>query len=97
MIIRTKCSRCGQVDTTPDKMRLLRKDRLEYTFVCPTCGDFVVLPADANIVALLLGAGVQWGDDPPPLPKYPEVIEDPEAPPLTADDLIDFHFGLEAL
>jgi predicted RNA-binding Zn-ribbon protein involved in translation (DUF1610 family) len=92
--IRSKCPRCGEVDMEPAQVRLLQRDRSEYTFVCPVCGDFVVKDADKKIVGLLLSAGVQWGDQ---LPKYPEALTDPDAPPLTIDDLIDFHQELEQL
>jgi len=77
----------------PPQIRLLRKDRQEYTFVCPSCGDFIVKAADKKIVGLLLGAGVVWADDGP---KHPELF-DVNAPPFTLDDVIDFHRQLEDL
>jgi rRNA maturation protein Nop10 len=90
--IRSMCPRCGPVDMDPEKVRLYRRElRSEYTFVCPVCGDFVVKAADARIIGLLSGAGVQDGS------KRPEEILNPDAPPLTIDDLIDFHQELEDL
>jgi len=79
----------------PEKVRLYRHPlRSEYTFVCPSCGDFVVKPADVKIIGLLSGAGVKDGLDGS---KRPEEILNPDAPPLTIDDLIDFHRELEDL
>ena len=90
--IRSNCPRCGPVDMDPEKVRLYRRElRSEYTFVCPVCGDFVVKGADARIIGLLSGAGVKDAS------KHPEDIPKPDAPPLTIDDLIDFHFEIEDL
>ena len=77
----------------PSAVRLLRKDRQEYTFVCPSCGDFIVKAADRKIVSMLLGVGVTWSDEGA---KHPELF-DLNAPPLTVDDLLDFHRELEGL
>jgi predicted RNA-binding Zn-ribbon protein involved in translation (DUF1610 family) len=91
--IRSTCPRCGEVDMNPTQVRLTRREgKPEYTFVCPTCGDFIVKRADRKIVGLLTGAGVVPDDE----IKHPELF-DLNAPALTFDDLIDFHRQLEAL
>jgi hypothetical protein len=63
-----------------------------YAFVCPTCGESVEKPADDRIIGLLKSADVRIVED----PVYPEVIDKPNAPPITLDEIIDFHFWLEA-
>jgi PHP family Zn ribbon phosphoesterase len=78
----------------PEQVRMIEHEKMEYTFVCPSCGDFIVKPADAKIVGLLTAAGVKWGTNRPP---HPEAIPDPDAPTFTLDDLIDFHRQLEDL
>jgi hypothetical protein len=70
-----------------------------YRFTCPSCSDDVEKRADRKIVALLVSAGVDLErDDPVPHPELFDV-EDENAlisgPPLTIDDIIEFHFLLE--
>jgi hypothetical protein len=73
-----------------------------YRFTCPTCMDDVEKRADRKIVALLVSAGVDvsTGRSLPDLqPEFENFIpspeEIPEGPPITADDLIEFHFLLQ--
>ena len=61
-----------------------------YSFVCPVCEDVIEKRADRKIVTLLRSAGVETAEG--PLPKVEEAR--PDGPPLTLDDLIDFHFLL---
>ena len=83
-----------------------------YTFVCPVCEDTIEKRADRKVVMLLLSAGVEVHEVPRtavqtdrhPHPSQatfgeglleaPEIR--PEGEPFTMDDLIDFHFLLEA-
>lgn len=74
-----------------------------YRFTCPTCQDRVEKRADRKIVALLVSAGVDVAG-PAPTAQQPELEEAapevartdvPEGPPLTYDDLIEFHFLLQ--
>ena len=63
-----------------------------YSFNCPVCDNTVEKPADRKVVMLLLSAGVdvnQTGS------LFEERELRPVGPPLTTDDLIDFHFLLE--
>lgn len=63
-----------------------------YSFVCPRCEETVEKPADRKVVMLLLSAGVDVNE----VPTTQVDVEDrPDGPPITADDLIDFHFLLE--
>ena len=76
-------------------------DRGEYGFVCPVCCDPVSKPANRKTVALLIAAGVEpaVGDIDHDLPERALPAEDlgpdPDAAPLSLDDLIAFHFLLE--
>ncbi len=109
--IRTTCPRCGEVDMGPEAILLsvLHGGREgTYRFTCPTCMDAVEKRADRKIVALLVSAGVDVAGRGEPVeertaPLFEEGVEEPEAPPerqpegppLTIDDLIDFHFLLQ--
>ena len=76
-----------------------------YRFSCPSCEDDVEKRADRKIVALLVSAGVDIRQgagrldpnllfdqgDPPAEP----LEQAPDGPPLSADDLIEFHFMLD--
>jgi hypothetical protein len=72
-----------------------------YQFVCPTCAIPVEKRADKKIVDLLRSVGVRHVSEEPaylgggqvvPSRSAPELID---APPLTYDDLLAFHFQLE--
>ena len=76
-----------------------------YRFTCPTCMDAVEKRADRKIVALLVSAGVDVAgrgtmtetDDGPRQDTLPTIDPRgplPQGPPLTIDDVIDFHFKL---
>ena len=102
--IRTTCPRCGEVDMGPEAILLsVVQDGREgtYRFTCPTCMDRVEKRADRKIVALLVSAGVDVsngeGAEPEPAlfdQEDPRGIL-PDGPPLSIDDLIEFHFLLE--
>jgi hypothetical protein len=109
--IRTTCPRCGEVDMGPQAILLSVQEggrEGTYRFTCPLCADDVEKRADRKIVALLVSAGVGVaGGDPDVDEGYESETmfeeEDeldprgtlPSGPPLTADDLIDFHFLLQ--
>ena len=60
-----------------------------FGFVCATCATASTLPADDHIVDLLRQAGVR-PVQPQPHPEHPS-----PGPPLTLDNLLDFHLLLE--
>ena len=73
-----------------------------YCFVCPVCREDVEKQADRKIVALLVSAGVPVAGSPAAeAPSQPVAFEQSESlgeddyPPLTLDDLIQFHFMLQ--
>jgi predicted RNA-binding Zn-ribbon protein involved in translation (DUF1610 family) len=108
--IRTTCPRCGEVDMGPESilLQVTRGGREgTYRFTCPTCMDAVEKRADRKIVALLVSAGVDVAGRATLTEteelfdtEYEEPVEDPRGPlpsgpPLTIDDVIDFHFRLQ--
>ncbi len=87
--IKATCPTCGEVGLTPDEVELWvdRADKAGsfYAFTCPSCLQVVRKPADARVIRLLSGGGVAARDiAPAPRPRF-------DTPPLTRDDLLDFH------
>ncbi len=64
-----------------------------YSFVCPGCNEDVEKQADRKIVALLVSAGVSVaaGESTP----ASTLSGLPEAPPISLDDVIEFHYQLQ--
>jgi hypothetical protein len=62
-----------------------------YSFVCPVCEDVVEKPADRKIVSLLRSVGVEISER-EAAQAHLDFEERPEGPPITIDDVIDFHF-----
>jgi hypothetical protein len=91
--IKACCPGCGEIDLVADDI-LLRIGAVRtsntYGFSCPDCGDFVEKKADDRIIRLLLSGGVM----PVPLHIPAEALEIHNGPPLTFDDLLDFHQSL---
>jgi len=59
--IKTTCSRCGDVQLTPEELALeLEPGRQtgSYKFVCPLCDGTERRPANARVVSILLATGV---------------------------------------
>jgi hypothetical protein len=92
--IRATCPQCGEVEMDARSILLsVEQESGEgtYTFDCPSCELPVEKPADRKIVLLLMSAGVEVMEAQEV--ASPEVR--PAGPPLTSDDLIDFHFLLQ--
>ncbi len=93
--IKATCPSCGEVELTPRDIELrvcTHSPASFYAFGCPTCGGRIQKPADDRVVQLLISGGVKatvWE-----LPG--ELEESRGGPPLTSDDLIDFHILLES-
>jgi len=92
--IKATCPTCGEVELTPDDIELRVCNFAPasyYVFECPMCLASVRKPADDRVIQLLISGGVHavvW--------EYPaEVTERPDGPPLTHDDLLDFHLLLD--
>jgi hypothetical protein len=104
--IRTTCPTCGLVDMPADEISLRMDEdgeRGAYAFTCPTCLTEVDKTASRKTMALLIAAGVE----PVKTSEEREHLStslalpledrspDPDASPLTLDDVIAFHFLLE--
>jgi hypothetical protein len=92
-MIRASCPTCGDVElTTRDVRVLLCSTTYEssYAFQCPSCRVAVAKPAEARVVDVLLAAGISlsvW--------HMPAELEEVKTgPPISHDDLLEFHFQL---
>jgi predicted RNA-binding Zn-ribbon protein involved in translation (DUF1610 family) len=91
--IRAACPTCGDVKLRSRDLTVrvcADDDHGTYSFACPRCGDSVRRDASPRILALLVSAGVRtevWH-------RPAELLEPREGPPLTSDDLLDFHLLL---
>lgn len=94
--IGARCHVCGDIKLTEHEIRLQlsKKDcHQHYSFTCPTCKDTVQKPATHDVIALLIKAGVV-----PEVYVIPEEyfeIEQINLPPLTYDELLEFHQSAE--
>ena len=94
--IKTSCPVCGDVELTPEQMRLVvcsRSDWSFYAFRCGTCKDEIRKPADEEVVTLLVSGGVVG-----------RAVGHPRggargAPrrPITYDDVLDFALSLDRI
>ena len=86
--IRATCPQCGDVELGPGDLSVRDLGDLPgwYTFSCPACDDAVLKTASPRVVALLTRAGVRLVPDAPA-----ELDEAHDGPPITHDDLLDFH------
>ena len=86
--IRATCPTCGEVGLTPEQIDLrvdpAGTDAAFYAFNCPTCRAVVRKPADDRVIRLLASGGVEVRQLIHPSRRRP-------GPPLTHDDLLDFH------
>lgn len=92
--IKAECPGCGAVRLRVADLTVrvcADDDELgAYRFQCPRCDHAVLHEASPAICALLVSVGVDeevWR-----LPA--ELAERPSGPPLTHDDLLDFHLML---
>ncbi|HET9656437.1 MAG TPA: hypothetical protein VFP72_13860 [Kineosporiaceae bacterium] len=93
-VIKATCPSCGDVELTPQQVRLVTSnlpERSYYSFTCAACGDLVRKPAGAEVVRLLRVGGVV----PEQLHIPAEALEEHEGPALNWDDLIDFSTWLQ--
>jgi hypothetical protein len=73
--IRTSCQRCGDVELTPDDLRLELSPATgegSYLFACPFCGATQRRPASHRVVSILLATGVAYdvADDVAPITEH---------------------------
>ena len=88
--IRASCPSCGDVDLTVSDVSVhvcANDQRGSYSFRCPECQLAVSKPADSTVVDILVSSGVRlatW--------ELPAELWEPRVgPPISHDDLLDFH------
>ncbi len=91
--IRANCPSCGDVQLRAEDLtvRVCSDDEAgSYTFRCPACAQAVAKDASRRIVDLLVSSGVRmevW--------RLPAELTEPRVgPPISPDDLLDFHLLL---
>ena len=92
--IKASCPSCGDVELTPQQVRLVVcsvKSWSYYAFTCTTCQDEVRKPAGRDVVALLISGGVVA--EPWNVPA--EALEEHAGEALSYDDVLDFALWLE--
>jgi hypothetical protein len=92
--IRASCPTCGDVELTTGDVQVRvcsTNNEGAYLFACPECQMSVTKPADHRIVDLLVASGVRlsvW--------QLPAELDEPRhGPPISYDDLLEFHFELQ--
>lgn len=91
--IKASCPYCGDIDLSSKEMitRICSyRPWSFYEFTCPACTQQIRKPADDHLISLLTSGGVRstfWH-----VPA--EVVERPDGPVLTNDDLLDFHLQI---
>lgn len=93
-MVEAECPRCGPVRVSArDIVVYVREDvwTASYLFRCPGCSRAVRKEASQEATEIL----VAWGARVDLWRAPAEFLEPKDGPPLTLDDLIDFHFLLE--
>lgn len=91
--IRATCQSCGDVELSVVDLCVrvcLDDGDSSYVFRCPICTIPVVRPVEPQVVEVLVAAGVRmeaWN-----VPA--EIFELHDGPPISHDDLLDFHLRL---
>ena len=90
-----RCAWCGPVRLGPAQLMVHAGAEVEgmLEFVCPSCGRLNLRGLERSDLTVLSGAGV----DADALPAPFELLERRSGPPITWDDLIDFHEALSRL
>ncbi len=93
--IRASCATCGEVELSIDEVQLMicaSTSQGSYVFRCPTCRLMVSKAAEENVIDVLVAAGAHlsvWR-----LPA--ELSEEHYGPSIGYDEILDFHFQLQA-
>src|SRR5438270_9646932 len=88
------CPRCGETVVSPAEVELRicsRRSASFYRFTCPICECYVCKPADESTIKVLMRYGTEitpW--------FYPAEWDEPHSgPPISWEDILEFHFALE--
>ena len=92
--IKASCPDCGDVILATGDLSVVVQagsSRTSYVFLCPGCHLAATQPAATRVAELLVVSGVRLRVVDIPA----EAAEDHAGPPLTVDDLLDFHLELQ--
>jgi hypothetical protein len=92
--IRASCPTCGDVELTSRQLlvRVCAADNQgAYVFRCPACAMAVSKEADTKIIDLLVSSGARLTVWHPPA----ELSESHAGPPISYDDLLEFHYAIQ--
>jgi hypothetical protein len=92
--VKSRCWKCGEVALSLEDILLVEHGDGEgtyYSFICATCDVAQAYPADNRFIDFMRMNGCE----PIVLESPIEIKEAAEAPPLTWDDLLDFHLQLQ--
>lgn len=93
--IRASCPTCGDVELTSGDVTVLicsTTNEGAYAFQCPTCQLAVSKPAEDRVIDLLVSSGVRMS-----VWQLPAELGEPHSGrPISYDDLLEFHFGLQS-
>ncbi len=91
--IRASCPTCGDVELRIGDVEVKMCSSTgegSYVFRCPSCLLAVSKPAEPNVVEVLVASGVRlstW--------QLPAELDEPHyGPPISYDELLEFHFDL---
>lgn len=90
---RMRCNECGEMELGPEAIDLQwcsHEPSSYYRYACPACGRSITKPCDGRTAQTLIAAGVS--------PRYwhlpAEALEPRSGPPISVDDILDFHLLL---
>jgi predicted RNA-binding Zn-ribbon protein involved in translation (DUF1610 family) len=89
--VRASCPNCGDIELSAQGVEVVRfapDPSSFYSFSCPQCTVLVTRPATSRVVDLLVSAGVQAMT----FTRPAELDEIHDGPPITYDDLLNFHY-----
>ncbi len=93
-IIKASCATCGDVELSPEAVRLVVSsvaDRSFYAFTCPSCHERIRKDATSEVVRLLTAGGLRAERVQVPA----EALEDHPITAMTWDDVLDFGSALD--
>lgn len=95
--IKDRCPTCGDVTVMPDDIDVQivgQPAKGFYAFSCPDCATHIRKPANAEVVCLLVMGGVTTVSI-SSATRAVRLRDRFDYPPLTTDDLLDFHVFLQ--
>ena len=88
-LARVRCAWCGPEELPVERVLVMARSAREglFEFRCPSCDRLNIRALEPSDLSTLAEVGVS----PRPGPAPFELLEEHDGPPITWDDLIDFH------